>query len=76
LAQWEESVTWHGGVTTLVGGEVAPRRGNGGDDASWGDTNLTGPKNKENPRGRLQMDGEDLKDDELIFFKKTYASEI
>jgi hypothetical protein len=59
-------VTWHGGVTTLVGGEVAPRRGNGGDDASWGDTNLTGPKNKENPRGRLQMDGEDLKDDELI----------
>jgi hypothetical protein len=28
--------------------------------------NLIGPKNKENPRGRLQMDGEDLNADELI----------
>jgi hypothetical protein len=30
---------------------VAPGRGKGGDDASWADTNLTGPKNEENQRG-------------------------
>jgi hypothetical protein len=29
---------------TSAGGEAAPRRGNGGDDASWADANLTGPK--------------------------------
>jgi hypothetical protein len=36
-----------------AGGGVAPERGKGGDDASWDDTILTGPKNKENPRGRF-----------------------
>jgi hypothetical protein len=33
------------------GGEPASGRGNVGDDASWADMNLTGPKNKENLRG-------------------------
>jgi hypothetical protein len=37
----------------LGGGEVASRREKRGDDTSWADTNLTGPKNKENPRGRF-----------------------
>jgi hypothetical protein len=33
----------------LAGGEAAPRRGKGGDDVSWADANLTGPKiNKNN----------------------------
>jgi hypothetical protein len=36
-----------------VGGEAAPKRGKEGDDASWADVNLTGPKNKENSRGRF-----------------------
>jgi hypothetical protein len=43
-------MTQHGGVATSVGGEVASERGNGGDDTSWTDTNLTGPKNEENLR--------------------------
>jgi hypothetical protein len=30
----------------LIGGEVAPRREKGGDDASWTDENLTGPIKK------------------------------
>jgi hypothetical protein len=51
LAQWEVSVTWCDDVTTSAVGEVAPRRGKGGDDASWADANLTRPKNKENPHG-------------------------
>jgi hypothetical protein len=46
LAQWEGSVTQCGGMMTSVGGEAAPRRKNGGDDASWTDTNLTGLKMK------------------------------
>jgi hypothetical protein len=45
-----ENEAWHN-VATSAGGEVAPGRGNGGDDASWADVNLTEPKNKENPRG-------------------------
>jgi hypothetical protein len=28
---------------------------NGEDDASWADTNLTGPKNKENTCGRFSL---------------------
>jgi hypothetical protein len=51
LIQWEGSMTQRGDVTTSAGGDVAPRRGIGGNDASWADTNFTGPKNKENPRG-------------------------
>jgi hypothetical protein len=39
--------------TTLARGEMAPRRGKGGDDISWADVNLTGPKNKENSRGEF-----------------------
>jgi hypothetical protein len=57
-------VTRCGGVATLVGGEAAPERGKGRDDSSWVNTNLTGPKNEENPHGRFscyKMDGEDLK---------------
>jgi hypothetical protein len=30
----------------LVGGETAPRREKGGDDISWADANLIGPKIK------------------------------
>jgi hypothetical protein len=37
-------VTRHGGVATSAGGEVAPERGKGGDNASWADANLIGPK--------------------------------
>jgi hypothetical protein len=35
----------------VAGGEATPRREKGGDDASWADANLTGPKNKENTCG-------------------------
>jgi hypothetical protein len=38
---------------TSIGGEVTPRRGNRGNEASWADTNLFGPKNKENPHDRF-----------------------
>jgi hypothetical protein len=38
-------------VATSIGGEAAPRRGKGGDDASWADVNLTELKNEENSRG-------------------------
>jgi hypothetical protein len=51
LAPWDGSVIQRGGVATSVGREVAPRRGKRGDDASWADTNFTGPKNEENQRG-------------------------
>jgi hypothetical protein len=33
-------------VATLVGGEATSGRGKEGDDASWADTNFTGPKMK------------------------------
>jgi hypothetical protein len=39
-------VTRRNGVTTSTGGEAAPRRGKGGDNATWVDANLTGPKIK------------------------------
>jgi hypothetical protein len=39
-----------GDVMTSAGGEVTPRRGKGGDNGSWVEVNLTGPKNKENAR--------------------------
>jgi hypothetical protein len=47
-------VTRCGGVTTSARGEAALGMGKGGDDTSWTDVNLTGPKNKENPRGRFR----------------------
>jgi hypothetical protein len=53
LAQWEGSVTRNNGVTTSARGEAAPRRGKGGDDASWVDANLTGSKNEENLRDQF-----------------------
>jgi hypothetical protein len=53
LAPWEESVTRHNGVVTSAWGETAPGRGKRGDDTNWGDANLVGPKNKENPCGRF-----------------------
>jgi hypothetical protein len=40
-------------VMTSTGGEVAPGREKGVDDASFADANLTGPKNEENPHGRF-----------------------
>jgi hypothetical protein len=40
-------------MATSAGGEVTPRRENAGDDASWADTNITGPKNKENPHDQF-----------------------
>jgi hypothetical protein len=45
----------------LAGGEMIPGRRKGVDDASWADTNLTGPKKFTWSIGLLQMDGEDLK---------------
>jgi hypothetical protein len=45
LTPWEGSVTWRDGMTTSVEEEMTPKRGKGGDDASWTDTNLTEPKN-------------------------------
>jgi hypothetical protein len=41
-------VTWRSSVTMSIGGEVTPGRENGGDGASWDDTNFTGLKNKKN----------------------------
>jgi hypothetical protein len=46
-------VTWYNGVMTSAGGEAAPRRGKGGNNASWADVNLTGPKNEENQHDRF-----------------------
>jgi hypothetical protein len=46
-------MTWCGGVATSAEGEAAPGRGKGGDDVSWADANLTGPKNEENTRSRF-----------------------
>jgi hypothetical protein len=37
----------------LAGGEATPGRGNGGNNASWDDANLTGPKNEENQCGQF-----------------------
>jgi hypothetical protein len=47
LASWERSVTQHDGMTMSVRGETLPERKKREDNASWTDTNLTGPKNKE-----------------------------
>jgi hypothetical protein len=41
------------GVVMLVRGDAAPGRGKRGDNASWADGNLAGPKNEENPRDRF-----------------------
>jgi hypothetical protein len=38
----------HNCVATSTGGEMTPERRRGGDDISWTDVNLTGPKNEEN----------------------------
>jgi hypothetical protein len=46
-------MTRHDSVMMSAGGEVALGRGKRGDDASWADVNLTGPKSKENPCGRF-----------------------
>jgi hypothetical protein len=46
LTQWEGSVTRCGGMTISAGGEAALRREKGGNDASWDDANLAGPKIK------------------------------
>jgi hypothetical protein len=57
-------MTQRSGVVTSARGEAAPRRENGGDNTSWADANLTGPKYEENPRGRFSFYkwiGKDLK---------------
>jgi hypothetical protein len=41
------------GVVMTARGEAALGRREGGDNTSWADTNFTGPKNKENSRGRF-----------------------
>jgi hypothetical protein len=49
---------------TSARGEVAPGRKKGGDDVSWADINLTGPKNEKKSTWSIQllkMDSEDLK---------------
>jgi hypothetical protein len=46
-------MTWCDGMVMSTGGESAPKRGNGGDDVSWDDVNVTGPKNKENQHGQF-----------------------
>jgi hypothetical protein len=38
---------------TSNGGEATPGRGKWGDDDSWADANLTGPKNKESLHGQF-----------------------
>jgi hypothetical protein len=53
LAQWGGSMTRRGGVITSDGGEVAPRRGQGGDEVCWADANLSRPKNEEHPHSRF-----------------------
>jgi hypothetical protein len=37
----------------LARGETTLRKGKRGNEVSWADVNLTGPKNKENTRGRF-----------------------
>jgi hypothetical protein len=57
-------VTWHDDMTTLTGGEAAPRREKRGDDVSCVDTNFTGLKNEKKITRSIQlvqMYGEDLK---------------
>jgi hypothetical protein len=64
---------------TSTGGEAAPWRGKGGDDANLVDMNFTESKNKENLHGRFNCYKwmvNVLNNDELIYFKKTYESEI
>jgi hypothetical protein len=46
-------MTQRSSVTMPTGGEATPRKGKGGDDANWTDTDLTKPENKVNPPGRF-----------------------
>jgi hypothetical protein len=48
LTPWKVSVIQCDDVVTSIEGEVAP--GQGGDDDSWTDGNLTGTQNEENSR--------------------------
>jgi hypothetical protein len=41
-----------GSKCDTTGGEAAPGMGKEGDDVSWPETNLTRPRNEENPSGR------------------------
>jgi hypothetical protein len=50
LLHWKEA--WHG-MATSAEGKATPGREKRGNDASWDDTNFTGPKNEENPYGRF-----------------------
>jgi hypothetical protein len=48
LATWEGSVARHDNVVISVKRETTPERGKGGDNASWADADLTGPKINKN----------------------------
>jgi hypothetical protein len=50
------------GVMTSVGEDATSERGNGGDDPSWSDVNLTGPKMRKFTRliQLVQIDNKDL----------------
>jgi hypothetical protein len=43
----------YSGVASSAVREAALGREKGGDDVSWVNVNLTGPKNEDNPRGRF-----------------------
>jgi hypothetical protein len=53
LTSCEVSVTRRDDVMMFVRGEAAPRRRKWGYNVSCADANFTGPKNKENSRGRF-----------------------
>jgi hypothetical protein len=53
LTPWKGRAARRGGVATSVGGEVTPGRGKRGDDASWANVDLIGPKNEESSRDRF-----------------------
>jgi hypothetical protein len=55
LVLWKGSVTRCDRMMMSAKGEVPPERGNRGDDASWTDANLTGPKSEENLHGRFNF---------------------
>jgi hypothetical protein len=63
------------GVTMTAGGDTTLRRGKGENDASWTNTNLTRPKNKENSYGRFSWYKWTMKiqsNDALIYFLKKH----
>jgi hypothetical protein len=75
FAQWKRSVTRCNGVATSAGWETTSRRRKEGDNVSWTDAALIGPKKKIAWSIQLvQMDVKYLKQQWVIFL--TYASDI